>query len=148
MGPSFEFPGGYYGGEAELPRVAPCAWFVVDDSFGNTKEKRLGFPNVYKYNLVQTVKQAVQNHVTPVLPSLFGSSAFTTYSAFIRRLKLPARSSGPSAAGFPPPASWAGDTVVRTGWVPWLCLRCDLLVGALGLLQCCCQLAQQEPGLP
>lgn len=74
----------------------------MDDYFGNTKEKHLGFPNVYKYNMVQTVKQAVQNHVTPVLPSLFGSNAFTTtYSAFIRRLKLPARSSGPSAVVFP-----------------------------------------------
>lgn len=83
-----------------LRRIAPCACFVADDYFGNTKEKHLGFPNVYKYNMVQTVKQAVQNHVTPVLPSLFGSNAFTTYSAFIRHLKLPARSSGPSAAVF------------------------------------------------
>lgn len=50
--------------------------------------------------MVQTVKQAVQNHVTPVLPSHFGWNAFTTYSPFSWCLKLSARSSGPSAAGF------------------------------------------------
>lgn len=78
-------------------RIALRACFVVDNYFGYTKEKSLGFQNVYKHNMVQTVKQAVQNHVTPMLPSLFGSNAFTAYSVFTRRLKLSACSYGPSA---------------------------------------------------
>lgn len=68
--------------------------FVVDDSFGNTEEKHFGFPNVYKYNMVQTVKQAVQNHVTPAPRSLLSSDAFATYSPILRRLQLPAYGSG------------------------------------------------------
>lgn len=64
--------------------------FVVDDSFRNTEEKHFGFPNVYKYNMVQTVKQAVQNHVTPAPRSLLSSDAFATYSLILRRLQLPA----------------------------------------------------------
>lgn len=131
-----------------LRRIAPRACFVADDYFGNTKEKHLGFPNVYKYNMVQTVKQAVQNHVTPLLPSLFGSNAFTAYSAFIRHLKLPARSSGPSATVFSSAPllllrAGLGTTAARAGRVLRLRLCHNPLIGAQGLLR-----HPESPGCP